>query len=90
MKKGLTVELCERFGMDGNGKLAKVEWSGRNGNEITVKEFEAWSGVKLESFPSQSTEFSSTDYKITLIDEQDEDFDLTLEVKNGVITHSYY
>ena len=87
MKK-LTQELKERFGMDGNGILEKVEWLGREGTDITVEEFEKWSGAKLEN--GQENEYDGVDYKLTLIDEQSDDFELALEVKDGVITHSYY
>lgn len=84
----LTRQLKERFGMDGNGKLEEVEWLGREGKEITVEEFEVWSGAKLEN--GQSNEHGTEDFKITLIDEKSDDFEMTLEVKNGIITHCYY
>lgn len=87
MKK-LTTELKERFGMDGSGMLEKIEWLGRKGTDITVKEFELWANVKLEN--GQNNEFGTEDFKLILIDEKAEDFELTLEVSNGVITHCYY
>ena len=87
MKK-LTTELKERFGITGNGKLTKVDWSGREGTDITVSEFEAWSGATCNK--RQSNEEGTEDCKLTLIDEKNEDFTLTLEIKNEVITHSYY
>lgn len=88
MKKKLKQELLERFGIDGNGELKKVEWLGRDANEITVEEFENWSGAELSD--GQCTEYDSEDFRVVLIDEDGEDFELTLEVKNGIITHSYF
>ena len=79
IKEKLTKQLVERFGIDGNGKLAEV---------ITVEEFERLSGVKLQN--GQENEYGGEDFYVTLADEDGEDFNLTLEVQNDIITHSYY
>ena len=84
IKEKLTKQLVEKFGIDGNGKLGL----GRKGTKITVEEFEAWSGVKLTR--GQENEYGGEDSYITLIDEDGEDFNLTLEVQDSIITHSYY
>ena len=86
--KSLKKELVERFGMDGDGVLAKTNWLGRDNSQVTVEEFEAWSGAKLTH--RKSNEYDSEDCKITLIDEKDDDFEMTVEIKNEVITHCYY
>ena len=86
--RNLKVELVERFGMDGNGILAKTNWLGRDNSKVTVEEFEAWSGAKLNK--RTSNEYGSEDCKITLIDEKDDDFEMTVEIKDEIITHSYY
>lgn len=86
--KSLKKELMERFGMDGCGVLEKVEWLGRKGTEITVEEFESWSGTALDY--RVENEHGTEDCQVTLIDENCEDFDITLEIKNEVITHSYF
>lgn len=87
MKK-LKKELMERFGMDGCGVLEEVEWLGREGQKITVEEFESWSGASLDR--RQQNEYGSEDSSIVLIDEAGNDFPIALEISNEVITHSYY
>ena len=74
--------------MDGAGKLAETNWLGRDNGKVTVEEFEAWSGAKLDK--RTSNEYDTEDCKITLIDENDDDFEITLEIKDEKITHSYY
>ena len=86
--RNLKAELVERFGMDGDGFLAKTEWLGRDNSRVTVEEFEAWSGAKLTN--RRANEYGSEDCDITLIDEKDEDFEMTVEIKDETITHSYY
>ena len=86
--KNLKMELIERFGMDGAGKLAETNWLGRDNSKVTVEDFEAWSGAKLDK--RTSNEYGAEDCKITLINENDDDFEITLEIKDEEITHSYY
>ena len=86
--RNLKVELVERFGMDGDGVLATTNWTGRNNSKITVEEFEAWSGAKLNN--RKSNEYGTEDCNVTLIDEKCDDFKITVEIKDEVITHCYY
>ena len=86
--RNLKSELVERFGMDGDGKLAPTNFLGRNNSKVTVEEFEAWSGAKLNN--RTSNEYGSEDCKITLIDEKDDNFEMTVEIKDEIITHCYY
>lgn len=79
MREKLKDELSRRFGMDGNGKME---------NELSIEEFEAWSGAKLEN--SKSNEYGTTDFTVILIDEKSEDFEIVLEVDKNKITHCYY
>ena len=76
--RNLKMELVERFGMDGNGKID---------TEVSVEEFEAWFGVKLDK--RISNEYDTEDCRIT-IDENDDDFKITIEIKDEIITHCYY
>ena len=80
---GLKKELVERFGMDGNGILVKI---GRD-NSVTVEEFELWSGAKLDK--RTANEYDSEDCTITLIDENCDDLEITVEIKDEIITHCY-
>ena len=75
-------ELKKKLGIDGQGRIDK-----RN---ITVKEFEELYKVSLSR--RQQNEYGTEDCTITLtlIDEEGEDFSLTLEIENEIITHSYY
>lgn len=84
---GLKKELAERFGMDGNGILAKTNWLGRDNSKVTVEEFELWSGAKLDK--RTSNEYDSEDCTITLIDENCDDLEITVEIKDEIITHCY-
>lgn len=84
----LKKSLAERFGIDGNGILAQTEWLGRDNTKVTVEEFELWSGAKLNN--RKGNDYDSEDCKITLIDEAGDDLEITLEIKDEVITHSYY
>ena len=86
--RNLKMELVERFGMDGAGKLAETSWLGRDNSKVTVEEFEIWSGAKLDK--RTSNEYDTEDCKITLIDENNDDLEITLEIKDEEITHSYY
>lgn len=86
--RNLKMELVERFGMDGAGKLSETNWLGRDNSKVTVEEFEAWSGAKLNKRTSNG--YNTEDCKITLIDEKDDDFEMTVEIKDEVITHCYY
>ena len=86
--RNLKVELVERFGMDGAGKLAETNWLGRDNSKVTVAEFEAWSGAKLTN--RTSNEYGTEDCTITLIDEKCDDLEMTLEIKDEIITHSYF
>ena len=86
--RNLKMELVERFGMDGAGKLAETDWLGRDNSNVTVEEFEIWSGAKLDK--KTSNEYDTEDCKITLINENGDDFEITLEIKDEEITHSYY
>lgn len=86
--KNLKVELVKRFGMDGAGKLVETNLLSRDNSKVIVEEFEAWSGAKLDK--RTSNEYNTEDCKITLIDEKDDDFEMTVEIKDEVITHCYY
>lgn len=87
--RNLKMELVNRFGMDGAGELAETKWLGRDNNsKVTVEEFEAWSGAKLTN--RKANEYGTEDCKVNLIDEKDEDFEMTVEIKDEVITHCYY
>lgn len=84
----LKMELLKRFGIDGNGELADSDLFCRNTKAVTVKEFEIWSGANLDN--RVVNEYGSEDCKITLIDENCEDFEMNLEINNEIITHSYF
>jgi hypothetical protein len=75
--KNLKEEL-QAMGLDGNGRMDA---------QISVRDFEAWSGKKLAN--GQENEYGTVDYTV-VIDEDGEDFIFTVEVANGFITHSYY
>ena len=84
MRRNLIEELTTRFAMDGNGKLEK---------EVKLSDFIVWSGIDWIDYENKGKfNFSdkSQDFAISLIDEKDEDFELTIEVKDEFITHCYY
>jgi len=84
----LKTELEKRFGADGNGKLLKKNSFGQDLKPVTVEAFEAWSGESLEN--RKGNEYGTEDAVVILIDEQGDDFELTLEIEKEIITHSYY
>lgn len=59
-----------------------IDGNGEMEKGLKVSEFEAFSGAKLNK--------DGENCCVTLIDEECNDFTLTLEIKNEVITHSYY
>jgi len=75
--RNLKMELIEKFGMTGDGKLTK---------KIPVKEFEDWGGFLLNK--RKANEYGTEDAKIYIEDE--EEFKITLEIDSELITHCYY
>ena len=73
------MKELEKMGMDGNGRMD---------TRVSVKDFEKFSKTKLTN--GQENEYGTIDYKVSLTDENGEDFTFTVEVENEFITHSYY
>ena len=69
----------EKMGMDGNGRI---------NTRVSVEDFEKFFKTKLEN--GQENEYGTIDYKVSLTDEDGEDFTFTVEVENEFVTHSYY
>ena len=69
----------EKMGMDGNGRMDI---------RVSVEDFEKFLKTKLAN--GQENEYGTIDYKVSLTDEDGEDFTFTVEVENEFVTHSYY
>lgn len=82
IKEKLTTMLNRCFKMDGNGILE---------TPVSIEQYEAQTGADITKTGTIITnEYGSQDWKHELIDENCDDFAITLEVKDGFITHCYF
>lgn len=81
IKKSLKSILAN-VGITGDGKLE---------NALSLEDYRRATGADIKITGSiKSNEYGSQDWTHDLIDENCDDFSITVEVKDGFITHSYF
>ena len=82
MSKRSLKSILASVGITGDGKLE---------NDLSLEDYRRATGADIKKTGIvKSNEYGSEDWTHELIDENCDDFSITVEVKNGFITHSYF